>query len=270
MNSIRIGKFTSSSIFALMSNGKAKGTFGKPYYTYVEEKYFEEKLKRKLNNETNARPTSWGKIVEQFAFEQLGTEYNLVSQETIIHPNINRWAGSPDLEKYAENKTVCDIKCPMTLKSFCTFYECNTIDEVRERHPDGEKYYWQLVSNSILTGAKYAELIIFCPFKNQLDEIREMVSNYDGDQNKIAWISWAEDNDLPYIPEESEYKNVKVIQFEVPELDKQTLTARVNYAISDLELMLNPKVEVESALMIAELDNEVNAVIITGDNDLKI
>ena len=135
MDKIRNGRFTSSGISALTSNGKAKGTFGKPFFTYVEEKYFETKLKRRLDNESNAKPTSWGKLVERHVFDQLGTEYNLVSKDTIVHPTIELWAGSPDLEKYDDGKTVCDIKCPMTLNSFCTFYECTTIDVPFEDMP---------------------------------------------------------------------------------------------------------------------------------------
>ena len=144
-HSLRAGRFTSSKIAALMSNGsrdmtedelkaykllnpKSKKTkiedgFGKPALTYIKEKLFETKLGRRLDNETNSRPTSWGNLVEDIAFEQLSTGYNKVSQETIQHPTIENWSGSPDLIKYDEGLTVGDIKCPMTLKSFCTFYE---------------------------------------------------------------------------------------------------------------------------------------------------
>ena len=263
MDKIRNGRFTSSGISALMSSGKAKGTFGKPFYTYVEEKYFETKLLRRLDNESNAKPTSWGKLVERHAFDQLGTEYNLVSQETIVHPSIELWAGSPDLVKYDTGKTVCDIKCPMTLKSFCTFYECETIEEVRDKHKDGEDYYWQLVSNSILLNTKYAELIIYVPYYYELVQIRELANNYDGDQNKVAWINWAGDDDLPYIPEESEYKNLKVIRFEVPESDKKALTERVNAAISEIQKMLLPKAS--NTIKTTETVETPK-----GDNDLKI
>lgn len=240
-HSLRAGRFTSSAISALMSNGKAKDTFGKPFYTYVEEKYFETKLGRRLDNETNSRPMSWGNLVENQAFELLGTEYNKVSQETIIHPEIEQWSGSPDLLKYDEGLTVGDIKCPMTLKSFCTFYECKNIDEVREKHRDGEDYYWQLVSNSILLNTKYAELIIYVPYQEELEVIREAARNFDGDQNKIAWVNWANDDDLPYIIPGIFYKNLKIIRFEVPQSDKDALTERVKAAVEELNKMLTPE-----------------------------
>lgn len=129
-----------------------------------------------------------------------------------------------------------DIKCPFTLKSFCNFADCKTIEEVREKHDSGENYFWQLVSNAILTGAKWAELIFYVPYQDELSEIRDMASNYEGDQNKVAWIQWATDEDLPYLIKGGHYKNLNVIQFEVTEADKAALTERVIAAGKLLEV----------------------------------
>jgi len=232
----RNGRFTSSEIYKLMANGKAKDTIGTPFYSYCEEVYFEIRLGRRLDNETSAKPTSWGNLVERQAFDCLGYEYELVSKDTIIYnsPEFSEWwAGTPDLKKNED--TICDVKCPMTLKSFCTFYECDNIDDVRIKHKDGEKYYWQLVSNSILTGCKNAELIIYAPYKNEIADIKELASNYDGDQNKVAWINWSNDDDLPYLENGGYYKNIKTITFDVPEYDKIALENRVRLAIKEVQ-----------------------------------
>lgn len=226
-NTLRIGSFTSSEIYHLMSDGKAKGSIGKPFHTYIEEKNMERRLGRSLPTETSSRPTSWGNLAEIQAFNLLGIEYKIVSTETIGHPKIDFWAGSPDCEKFDEGKTVVDIKCPMTLKSFCKLVDSKTTDELMENHKDGKKYYWQLVSNSILTGAKYAELIVYVPYQKELDAIRELANNWDGNPNKIAWVNWAEDSDLPYLIEGRYYKNVNILRFEVSEADKKLLTDRV-------------------------------------------
>lgn len=226
-NKARIGNFTSSEIFALTTKGKIEGSFGKPALTYIDECNMERRLGRSLNDESNARPLIWGKFLESRAFELLGLEYILSSDETIVHPEISFWSGSKDGEKLDEGKTVIDIKCPITLKSFCQIVDCKTIEEVRENHRDGEKYYWQLVSNAILTKSKYAELIVYLPYRSELNAIREMASNFDGDQNKIAWIGFAEDNELPYLIDGGHYKNLNIIRFEVPESDKKFLTERV-------------------------------------------
>lgn len=240
-NAHRIGSFTSSEIHRLMSNGKAKDSFGKPFYTYIEEKNMERRLGRSLTTEVSSRPTSWGNLVELQAFNLLGIDYKISSTETIQHQSIKHWAGSPDCEKFDEGKTVVDLKCPMTLKSFCQLVDCKTTDELRENHSDGEKYFWQLVSNAILTGSKYAELIVYVPYQRELDAIRDLANNWEGNPNKIAWVNWAEDSDLPYLIEGRHYKNLNILRFEVLEADKKALTDRIKEAGKGLETVKEPK-----------------------------
>lgn len=243
-NALRVGNITSSEgAVAIMSNGKAKGSFGKPALTYIDECNFERRLGRSIDTESNAKPLTWGKLVESRVFELLGLEYQLVSKETIQHPTIDYWVGSPDANKFDEGKTVVDIKCPITLKSFCQLvapvyeelYDAGDIDHglvamnvIRAEHRDGDKYYWQLVSNAILTNSKFAELIVYCPYKSELDAIREMIAKGDGEmQSKYGWINWAQDNELPWIPDGGYYKNINVIRFEVPAEDKIALHQRM-------------------------------------------
>lgn len=224
----RVGRFTSSKIGDLMTFAKNGVDFGKPALTYIAEKNMERKLGRSLNIETNSKPTSWGLLLEKRVLEDLlGIDYRPCSKETIEHPEYDFWAGSPDAEKFDEGKTVVDIKCPFTLKSFCQFADCENIQDIFKNHPDGETYYWQLVSNAILIGAKYAELIIYCPYQSELAAIRDMANYYDGDQNKVAWMNWTDDRDMPYLIDGGNYKNVNIFRFEVPEQSKAELTERV-------------------------------------------
>lgn len=235
-NELRVGNFTSSEIYNLMTDGKQELGLGKPATTYIEDKRMEVRLGRSLKNETSARETSWGKLVEGRVFDLLGIEYQLVSTDTILHPKIKCWSGSPDGNKFDVGNTVIDIKAPLTLKSFCRLVDplynglsgMDAMNEVRKNHPDGEKYYWQLVSNSVLTGSKFAELIPYVPYKSELDEIREYASQVDSiDQYKFFWINNAQDDELPYLIDGGFYKNLNVIRFEVPEEDKIALTERV-------------------------------------------
>jgi hypothetical protein len=233
-NTQRIGNFTSSTIYNLMSVGRDGNSFGKPALTYIKEKTRERKLLRTISNSTTARPTSWGNLVEKIVLEEiLSTEYRVCSQETIAHPSIDCWKGSPDAERYINgNKyAVVDIKCPYTLSSYCDFvdsFERGGIAEFRKEHSDGEKYYWQLVSNAILLGVDKAELIIFCPYLEQLESIRNFASNYDGDNQKdYLWIYYSSDNDIPYLVEDGYYKNIYKFEFDIPAEDKQLLTEKV-------------------------------------------
>lgn len=239
-NPNRIGRFTSSEIGRLMTVAKNGKGWGSPALSYIEEKNMERRLGRCLNVESNARNLSWGKLLEEFCFQQLGTEYKLASMETLSHPTIDCWSGSPDLTKYDGGGTVVDIKCPATLKSFCQLVDGGTVESFRENHKEGDTYYWQIVSNSILTNSKYGELIVFVPLKSELEKIRELVSNLDGNQNAVAWIAFAEDDQLPYLLDGGHYRNLNIIRFEIPQSDKDALTDKVLLARKELIENIKP------------------------------
>lgn len=233
-NSLRIGNFTSSEIEALASEGQKAGSIGKPYYTYIEECNMERSLLRSISSETWSKETVWGEVCEPYAFDFLDTSYALTSRDTIAHPLYPFWVGTKDAIKYDPGKTVADIKCPFTLKSFCQFIEyfkIGGIDEIRKRHKQGEKYYWQLVSNAILDDCKYAELIVFCPYQQHLDDVRHLARNIDSpDKYKYNWLAGAKDSELPYILVESKYEPLNTLRWEVNPNDKDFLTERVKEA----------------------------------------
>ena len=233
----RIGNFTSSEIYRLMSNGKKPGTLGASALSYIQEKKFEVQLGRRLGADNDARATSWGNLLESRAFDLLGMEYTLASQETLVHPIIQHWSGSPDGWKIKDgHKCVIDIKCPATLNSFCQMvqplYDGLTgtmlMNELRDSHKDMEKYYWQLVSNAILTESNKAELIVYMPFKSELEVIREYATNWDGERiHRFFWIANSQDEELPYINDDGFYTNINIISFDIPQEDKDGLISRV-------------------------------------------
>jgi hypothetical protein len=252
LNKIRNGNFTNSEIVALTTNGKTKGSWGKPAFTYIEECNMERRLGMALENEIDANPTSWGKLIEKRPFDQLSTAYHLCSDETLSHPAIEFWKGSPDVKKFVSGEIVAigDLKCPMTRKSFCQLldpyyengklvYEGLTIEAVRANHKDGEKYYWQILGNVIIAAAIAGvdpctikgELIVYMPYKSELDEIREMASSISVNNLEYSkWIYFANDDQLPHIIEGKHYKSVNVIEFDIPREDVFFLTERVNEA----------------------------------------
>lgn len=252
----RIGNFTSSEIWKLTTTGRRDMTpqelvdwknkfpksrvttiedgFGKPALTYIKQKNRERKLGRTLSVDVHARPTSWGNLVEKRVLNDiLTTEYRTCSQDTIDHPTIETWRGSPDAERFIKGfkHAVVDVKCPATLNSFCDFvdtFEEGGLVKFREEHESGEAYYWQLVSNAILLGVTNAELIVYCPYKSELEEIRELASSVDSvDQFKYLWIYNAQDEELPYLNESGYYKNLYMFKFEIPQSDIEFLTNRV-------------------------------------------
>jgi hypothetical protein len=240
MNPIRNGNFTSSEIVALTKNGKAKDTWGAPVFTYIEECNMERRLGMALENEIDAKPTSWGKLIEKRPFDILGLEYQLCSDETLSHPEIDFWKGSPDVKKYIESKLhkIGDLKCPMTRKSFCQmvdpYYENGlqvypglTIEAVRANHKEGEKYFWQIVSNAAIAGVNYGELIVYIPYKSELEAIRTLASSAGELGEYTKWIYYALDEQLPHILDGGHYKNVNVIEFDILPRDVDFLKKRV-------------------------------------------
>lgn len=244
-NDIRAGRFTSSEVYRLMSNGKNKGSFGVPALTYIQEKNMERRLGRPLDTQTNSREISWGSLLEGYVFDKLGLEYRLCSKETIVHPKIDFWCGSPDAEK---DDTIADVKCPFTLKAFCELVDpmshregpLAAVNVIREEHKSGDKYYFQILSNAILKGKTHGELIVFMPFKSELEAIREYARNYNGDdQYRYRWIDTAMDDELPFLPDGCKYNSLNILRWELDNADKKALIIRVVEAGKEL-IQLEP------------------------------
>lgn len=246
-NPLRTSNFTSSEIVKLTKEGKKEGTFGVPALTYIAECRMERRLGRSVETETNAKPLSWGSLLEPRAFELLGLEYSLFSTDTIQHPSIPYWAGSPDGGK---PETTAEIKCPFTLKSFCQLvdplydgYEgMAAMEKIREASEWGEKYYWQTVSNAILMGNKYGELIIYMPYLSELPDIRSLAMG----QPEYYWIWAATDKELPYLLDGGFYKNMNIVRFEIPQEDIDYLTdtvIRAGVLLNEDRPMIAPKIE---------------------------
>jgi hypothetical protein len=104
--------------------------------------------------------------------------------------------------------------------------EANDIQLFKKEFPE---YYWQLVSNAILTGKQVAELIIYLPYLSELEEIRELAANNtDIDlETKLFWIANSIDEDLPHQPDNSGYNHLKIFRFEILDCDIDILTEKI-------------------------------------------
>lgn len=266
-NTLRIANFTSSEIVALTKKDKKGTGFGAPALTYIEETNMERLLGRSLTTEVDAKSLSWGKLQEPRVFDKLGLEYKLSSQETIVHPTIPCWAGSPDGSK---PNTTADFKAPLTLKSFCQLvqplYEgltgMDAMNRVREDHKDGEKFYWQIVSNAILQGNDFGELIVYMPYFSELEEIRIMARTHE-QRKKYQWVDYATDDELPYLLDGGYYQNLNIIRFEIPAADKKFLTDCV---LKAGKMLLKEPCRV----LMATHDKVTGAVIVEDANALQV
>lgn len=268
-NTLRIGNPTSSEIVRLLGNGERKMTeaelaarpktgtgskttmiedatiFDSTALEYIAECNMERRLKRSVDSEITSRPTSWGKLCEIYVYETPGIislDYQVNLDKTTAHPDYPFWAGSED---FLKEDTVSDLKCPNSLKSFCQLVDpyyvggLTGMDYINaicsgwehngvkyKKHPDGEKYKWQLISNACIHGKAKGELIIFCPYESELLQIQQIAAR----ETCYRWIENASANELPYLKEDSIYKNVTAIEFEIPQADKLFLTEKVKAA----------------------------------------
>lgn len=224
----RYGTFSSSQGHKLMSNGRAKDTLGAPCLKYIKQVGMEQRLGRSINKEHNAKPTSYGTFLENRVFDLLPLEYKLVSQERLFHPTIDNWSGAPDLIKGED--TLGDCKCPYSLETFCDKIDAlQNIDVYKEEFPED---YWQHISNSALLIANgypitHFEAVIYCPYLSEWEAIKESLNSYSGDLNSIAWLNWATPDELPYLIEGGEYKNLNVFRFELNMTDVILFTERI-------------------------------------------
>lgn len=224
----RFGTFSSSSIWKLITTDRSAKGFGAPGLKYIRRVQYEVNLGRAINKESIARACSWGNICEMRVHEMLPLDYSFVSQKRLFHPLIPFYSGAPDLIK---ELTVCDCKAPFSLEVFCDKIKAlENIEVYKKEFPED---YWQHISNAILLEANgtpitYFEAIIYCPYKSELQAIRELARNFDGEnQNQFAFINWAQDNELPYLLDGGFYKNLNIIRFEISETDKKNLTEKV-------------------------------------------
>lgn len=235
-NDIHCGNFSSSEMVRLMGSKKVRET-------YIKERNMERRLGRVLKNDFSSRDTSWGHLMEYWGFGLLPTSYSLISDKTIVSPIIEAWVGSPDAVNNTEPKAVCDIK-GLQLKAFCEMVDAwkkGGIQAVREETECGEKFYWQITSNACLVGAKVGELILICPYESQLFDVKAACVKYDGpDPGRFTWFANAADDQLSYLPDGGYYKNINIMRFDIPALDKCKVHDQVVASAKELIQIKNP------------------------------
>lgn len=236
-NKARIGSFTSSEIWKLTKSGRGIHGFGAAALTYIEEKQIELRLGRSISIEAHSQAMAWGKFMEMWVFALMGMEYEITSYDTDVHPTIKHWAGSKDLIQ--RDVKISDIKCYYP-KKFVQYTDALLTKDPFVIRQNFESEYWQLVSNAIINQVDHAEAITFMPYEKDLVEIREMASDFQGDdQWKYRFIYENNKSALPYLPNGCKYKDLNKFCFEVPQEDKDFLTERVELAISLLKQPLS-------------------------------
>jgi hypothetical protein len=231
---MRNGRFTSSEVGKIIPRGR-KEAFTVAGLTYIRTKMFERVLGRRIDSPVPSRSTAWGLLAEKHLFETLGMSYQPMGNEVKVHPQYDFWSGSPDAFNH-QTQAVVEIKCPFTLKSFCELVEpvrqgldgMDAMNMIRELHQEGEMYYWQIVSNCILMGTDRAELIVFCPCFDEALKIQAMSLQIpEAEQERYRPVYYCLPEELPYLPDECQYRSLNVVRLEIAREDMELLTSRV-------------------------------------------
>lgn len=204
---------------------------------YIKQVGQEIKLKRAINKEATAKPTSWGTLNEMRVFNMLGMDYRLISKERLVHSKIPNFSGMPDLIRNGD--TTSDVKCPYSLEVFCDKIDAleKGVEIYKDEFPAD---FWQNVSSTILLRdagfpITHFEAIIYVPYEDELTEIRDAASNYDGNQNDLLFLNYAMNDELPFLKRDGFYKNLNIYKFPVPEEDVTFLESRIIAAGALLE-----------------------------------
>ena len=240
----RKGNFTSSQIHRLCVSLKS----GKPssaFYMYIDDVKCEIILNRSSNVEVNTKPLKYGSLMEIVLFqkEEIGLEYSMVNKATIKHSKIKHFAGTPDLIQ--KGVKVGEIKC-FYPKNFAKLSLCLLSKDIVKIKKEFPSVYWQVVSNAILCNVKKAEIIVYMPYKKEIEQILKDIEDtnlLEGNNlnpSDYYFMTYDSIETLPYLPENSSLKNINRFEFEVPNEDIILLKERLKEAneILDSELSI--------------------------------
>lgn len=200
------------------------------FYTYVEEVAGERYLGRSSSTEVKTRPMLWGSLMEVELFSQLDMGWTMEHKNTIVHPKYGHiWSGTPDLVA----KLICaEVKCyePKKYASFVYALLKGDIQYLKDNFADE---YWQVLSNTVLTGKQYSMLMAFMPKKKELEEIIKKIDETDFLENNglkptdYYFMSKENIESLPYLPNDSKCSSLNTFKFEPPKEDVRFMEERI-------------------------------------------
>lgn len=217
-NRDRIGNFTSSNIYKLCASLKS-GEASAAYYTYIKEKMFERKLKRSVDMGAYAHSMVWGKFLEKRVNDNLPLNYQMLHKSTKVHPKFDYVAGSVDF--LVPGVKISELKCfePKNFASYVSSLMTGDLELIKKEHP---KEFWQMVNNSQIHKTPKMEAIVYMPYESEMDEIRELAEDqaYLMSIGIMPWetrfITEKVNSQLATLPDDSEFKNLNIFEFDVP------------------------------------------------------
>lgn len=162
-NQVRVGRFTASEMFKLMTEPKSKadkeaGKLSEGALTYVNIKVAEV-LTGQPKAESYAYPLVYGKELEPQAIEYFLKKNPAFSYEPAqFVPFGDHSGGSPD--GYINETDGLEIKCPFQSENQVDYLMLTDQYDLKRNHPN---YYWQCMSNLLFTEKERWHFVTYDP-----------------------------------------------------------------------------------------------------------
>lgn len=174
----RLGKITGSQVASIFGKGRAKDDiFSKTALSYLTSIAAERMIPDYVVADDELFSIYLDEVNVTSKAMRIGTEReaearDLYSEITgnqlqecgcIPHPEIIGFASSPDglvMCNDAIEGTI-EVKCPKPTTYLEYLYNVSSAESLKSVNAD---YYWQCVSHMAVTGAKWCDFIVFCPY----------------------------------------------------------------------------------------------------------
>jgi len=171
-NQARVGRFTASEMFRLMTEprtNKAKeaGELSEGAMTYVQTKVAEV-LTGQPKAESYAYPLVYGKELEPQAIEYFLKKTGFSYEPAMFVPFGDHSGGSPD--GYINEIEGLEIKCPFNSENMVDYLMLTDQWDLKRNHPN---HYWQVMSNLLFTAKERWHFVAYDP--RMTDEKHRMV-----------------------------------------------------------------------------------------------
>lgn len=159
---MRIGRFTSSEMYRLITPPKTKedkeaGKLSETALTYVNEKVAET-LTGMAKQNSYAYPLVYGKETEAQAIEVFCERTEFIWDEIGFVSFGDHAGGSPD--GIINETDILEVKCPYAIDTQVDYLQLTDQWDLMRLKP---AYYWQCMSNLLFTGKERAHFVSFDP-----------------------------------------------------------------------------------------------------------
>lgn len=165
-NYARLGRFTSSEMYKLMTEPRNKGDkeagkLSEGAMTYVGIKVAEV-LTGQPKSESYAYPLVYGKELEPQAIEYFIKKTGYTYEPAMFVPFGDHSGGSPD--GYINENDLLEVKCPWASENQVDYLMLTDQYDLKRNHPN---HYWQCMSNLLFTDKDQLHFVAYDPRMSQ-------------------------------------------------------------------------------------------------------